>query len=128
MRWQRGSLKVAILTKKANLAKMEKMAHIRQSLANVPMTWQRLLFESGDFGENGKYCEHPPGLGKIKMRWQRGPLKVRIFTKMANIVRIRQSLSYKSNKMAKRSPLQVAILPKMPNLAKTMKIAKIHQV
>ena len=44
---------------------------------------------------------------------------MRIFTKMANIVRI--------NKMAKRSPLKVAILPKMANLAKTMKIAKIHQ-
>ena len=118
MRWQRGSLNVAILTK---------MAHSRQSLANVPMTWQRLPFESGDFGENGKYCEHPPVLEKIKMRWQRGPLKVGIFTKMANVVRIRQSLSYKSNKMAKGSPLKVAILTTMANLAKTMKLAKIHQ-
>ena len=71
MRWQRGSLKVAISTKKANLAKMAKMSHSRQILANVPMTWQRLPFESGDFGENGKYCEHPPVLGKIQMRWQR---------------------------------------------------------
>ena len=107
MRWQRGSLKVAILTKKANLAKMAKMAHSRQSLANVPMTWQRLHFESGDFGENGKYCEHPPVLGKIQMRWQRGPLKVKIFPKMASMVRIRQSFSYKSNKMAKGCPLKV---------------------
>ena len=107
MRWQKDSLKVAILTKKANLAKMAKMAHSRQSLANVPMTWQTLPFESGDFGENGKYCERPPVLGKIQMRWQRGPLKGRIFTKMANMVRIRQSLSYKSNKMAKGSPLKV---------------------
>ena len=94
MRWQRGILKVAILTKKANLAKMAKMAHSRQSLANVPMTWQRLHFESGDFGENGKYCEHPPVLGKIQMIWQRGPLKVRIVPKMAN-------------KMAKGSSLKV---------------------
>ena len=29
--------------------------------------------------------------------------------------------------MAKRSPLKVTILPKMANLAKTMKMAKIHQ-
>ena len=100
-------MKVAILTQKANLAKMEKMAHSHQSLANVPLTWQRLPFESGDFGENGKYCEHPPVLGKIQMRWQRGPLKVRMFTKMANMVRIRQSFSYKSNNMAKGSPLKV---------------------
>ena len=100
MRWQRGSLKVAILTK------MAKMAHSRQSLANVPLTWQRLHFESGDFGENGKYCEHPPVLGKIQMRWQRGPLKVKIFPKMASMVRIRQSFSYKSNKMAKGCPLK----------------------
>ena len=106
MRWQRGSLKVAILTKKANLAKMAKMAHSRQSLANVPMTWQSLPSESGDFGENGKYCERPPVLGKIQMRWQRGPLKVRTFTKMANMVRIHQSLSYKSNKMAKGVPFE----------------------
>ena len=98
MRWQRGSLKEAILTKKANLAKMAKIAHSRQSLANVPMTWQRLPFESGDFGENGKCCEHPPVLGKIQMRWKKGPLKVVIFTKMANVVRFRHSLSYKSNK------------------------------
>ena len=98
MRWQRGSLKEAILTKKANLAKMAKMAHPRQSLANVPKTCQRLPFESGDFGENGKCCEHPPVLGKIQMRWKKGPLKVVIFTKMANMVRFRHSLSYKSNK------------------------------
>ena len=39
MRWQRGSLKVAILTKKANLAKVAKMAHSRQSLANVPTSY-----------------------------------------------------------------------------------------
>ena len=75
------------------------------------MTWQRLPFESGAFGENGKYCEHPPVLGKIQMRWQRGPLKERIFTKMANTVRIRQSLSYKSNNMAKGSPLKVLKWP-----------------
>ena len=98
MRWQRGSLKEAILTKKANLAKMAKMAHSRQSLANVPMTWQRLPFESGDFGENGKCCKRPPVLGKIQMRWKKVPLKVVIFTKMANMVRFRHSLSYKSNK------------------------------
>ena len=70
------------------------------------MTWQRLPFESGAFGENGKYCEHPPVLGKIQMRWQRGPLKVRTFTKMANMVRICQSLSYKSNKMANGVPFE----------------------
>ena len=98
MRRQRGSLKEAILTKKANLAKLAKMAHPRQSLANVPKTCQRLPLESGDFGENGKCCEHPPVLGKIQMRWKKGPLKVVIFTKMANMVRFRHSLSYKSNK------------------------------
>ena len=118
---QRGSLKVAILPKKANLAKRQKVVHSRQSLANVPMTWQRLPFESGDFGENGKYCEHLPVSGKIQIRWQRGPLKVVIFTKMKNTVRRRQNLSYKSNKIAKRSPVKVAILPKI------MKMAKIHQ-
>ena len=121
MRWQRGSLKVAFLPKKENLAKRQKVAHSRQSLANVPMTWQRLPFESGDFGQNGKYCEHPPVSGKIQIRWQRGPLKVAIFTKMTNMVRIRQSLSYNWNKIAKRSPLNVAILPKI------LKMAKIHQ-
>ena len=39
MRWQRGSLKVAILTNKANLAKVAKMTHSRQSLANGPTSY-----------------------------------------------------------------------------------------
>ena len=60
-----------------------------------------------DFGQNGKYCEHPPVLGKIQMRWQKGPLKVVIFTKMANKVRIRQSLSYKSNKTDRIQTLRI---------------------
>ena len=38
-----------------------------------------------------------------------------------------KNLSYKSNKMEKASPLKVTILPKIANLAKTMKMAKIHQ-
>ena len=30
------------------------MEKIRQSLANILMRWQRVPFESGDFGENGE--------------------------------------------------------------------------
>ena len=123
----KGQFKRDDFNEKGEFAKMAKIVLCHQSLANVPMTWQRLPFESGDFSENGKYCKHPPVLGKIQMRWQKGPLKVVIFMKMVNMVRIRQSLSYKSNKMAKGSRLTVAILPKLANLAKTMKMAKIHQ-
>ena len=43
IRWQRGSLKVAIFTEIASLAKM---AYSWQNLANIPMTWQRVHFES----------------------------------------------------------------------------------
>ena len=32
------------------MANLTKKANSRQSLANVPMTWQRLSFQSGDFG------------------------------------------------------------------------------
>ena len=46
-------------------------------------------------------------LAKFQMRWQRGPLKVRIFPKKANMVRIRQSFSNNSNQIAKGSPLKV---------------------
>ena len=58
MRWQRGALKVAILTKMANLTKLAKMANSRQSLTDVPMTWQRDPSESGYFGENGIFGEN----------------------------------------------------------------------
>ena len=130
MRWQRGSLKVAFLPKKANLAKRQKVAHSRQSLANVPMTWQRLPFESGDFGQNGKYCEHPPVSGKIQIRWQRGPLKVAILTKTAkcrqrlhtvmdvcvvlktnvcHIHHFRQICHFRQNRLSQREPFAIEI-------------------
>ena len=73
MRWQRGALKVAILTK---------MANSRQSLTDVPMTWQRDPSESGYFSENGIFGE--------------------------NMATFANRLSCKSKKMARGAPRKVA--------------------
>ena len=35
------------------MANLTKMANFRQRFSNVPMTWQRVHFESGDFGKKG---------------------------------------------------------------------------
>ena len=70
------------MAKIANLAK-KKIASglVKISIAKGP-------FESGDFSENGIYGEYGKTfanvLAKIQIRWQRGPLKVAIWTKTAN--------------------------------------------
>ena len=67
-------------------------------------------FEIGDFDENGKFGQN----------CEMAPSKVAILTIMANLTnmaKIRQSIIFKANEMAK-GPLEKAILTKMTNLAK----------
>ena len=58
------------------------------------MIWQRGAVQSSDFDDNGQFDEN-----------------------MANMAKIRQSIIFKENEMAK-GPLEKAILTKMANLAK----------
>ena len=61
-------------------------------MANLEKNDQRV--ERGYFGEIGIYGEHPPkSLSKNSNQMARGPLKVAILTKMANMAKFVKALT-----------------------------------